>query len=170
MKFYRIELKIIEILVLLLFSIVGAWLCMEKYFIIGILICLNGIFLVVANSFYRWRKSIKVIPCKLEIQKEPLPKKSSNPFKKDKNIGWQINPKTGEVLCDKCLKEDGHAIVLDKDKSGISRVCPRCKTIHILPFGMLSKEDFMENSDIPTANRRPRKKAMRVSTLERSKL
>ena len=40
--------------------------------------------------------------------------------------------------------------------------------MYALPLKMVSKEDFANNTN--TANRRPRKKAMRVSTLERSKL
>jgi len=169
MKFHKIELKIIDLFIVLLFGIIGAWLCMEEYFIIGILICLLGISLVVLNCFYRnYRnvKAIKDLSNKSEIRKELSSKKSSNPFKKDKNIGWQRNPKTGGILCNKCLKENGYAIDLDKDKTGFFMTCPRCKTMHATPFGMLSKEDFMENSDVPVYNRLPRKKAMRVSTLK----
>jgi len=170
MKFHRIEIWIIEVLIALLFNIIGAGFCMKNYFILGISICISGIFLVTANRLYRWRKSIRVISAKQETRKKSLPKKSTNPFKKDGDIGYQINPKTKEVLCNKCLNESGFAVSLDKNKSKVSVSCPRCKTIHMLPFEMLSKEDFTDDSDIPTANRRSRKKAMRVSTLERSKL
>lgn len=136
------------------------------------MIGISGLIYVVIKETSRFYTKIKKLNySKVQkdstiINKEPLSQKSSNPFKKDKNIGWQINPKTGEVLCNKCLDEHGYAIDLDKDKSGISRICPRCKTVHILPFEMLSKEDFMNGSDIPITNRRPRKKAMRISTLK----
>ena len=92
--------------------------------------------------------------------------KSSNPFKKDKNIGWQINSKTGELLCNKCLKENGYAISLVKDITGLFKRCPKCKTVYALPLGMVLKEDFAEDSDIKATDRRPRKKAMRVSILK----
>jgi len=94
-------------------------------------------------------------------------------YKKDKKIGWRIHSITGKTICSKCWENSRFKRVksfLCKDNSKVSVSCPRCKTIHMLPFGMLAKEDFAEDSDIPTANRRPRKKAMRVSTLERSKL
>ena len=53
MKLNKIELKIIEVFVVLLSGIIGTWLCMEKYFTIGILTCLAGIFAVIASSLYR---------------------------------------------------------------------------------------------------------------------
>lgn len=165
MKFNKIELKVIDLFVILLSGIIGAWLCMEKYFILGISICLVGISSVVLNAWYRHRKNVKAISAKQETRKKSLPKKSTNPFKKDEDIGYQINPKTKEVLCNKCLNESGFAVSLDKNKAKVSVNCPRCKTMHMLPFEMLSKEDFTEDSDMP--NRRPRKKAMRVSTIER---
>jgi hypothetical protein len=75
--FSKIELKIIEIFVVLLSGLLGAWLCMEKYFILGISICIGGISLVIANRLYRWRKSVRVISAKQETQKKPLPQKPS---------------------------------------------------------------------------------------------
>jgi len=89
-------------------------------------------------------------------------------FKKDKKIGWRIHSITGKTICSKCWENSRFKRVksfLCKDNSKVSVSCPRCKTIHMLPFGMLSKEDFAEDSDMPIANKRPRKKAMRVSIL-----
>ena len=81
--FSKIELKIIDIFVVLLSGLLGAWLCMEKYFIFGISICLSGISLVIANRLYRRRKSVRVISAKQEAKKNLYPK---NPVPKVKNI------------------------------------------------------------------------------------
>ena len=59
MKFNKIELKCIDMLVAILVGITGAWLCMEKYFIAGILTCLFGILFIIANNLYRNRKTAK---------------------------------------------------------------------------------------------------------------
>ena len=94
-------------------------------------------------------------------------------FKKDKELGWYVHSITGKTICSKCWENSRFPTLksfLCKDNSKVSVSCPRCKTIYMLPFEMLSKEDFMDNSDVSTTNRRPRKKAMRVSTLTKRRI
>jgi hypothetical protein len=59
MKFNKLELKFIEIFFAVLATIIGAWLCMVKFFITGISICIIGILLVIANNLYRNRRAAK---------------------------------------------------------------------------------------------------------------
>ena len=120
-----------------------------------------ALFLVAYGLYGVWKQ--KDIKTKKE---EPLLQKPSNPFEKDKNIGWRRNPATGEALCSKCFDEHKYAIPLDKDITGLFKICPRCKTMYALSFGELMKEDFTKNLNTTATNKGFKKKAMRVSILK----
>jgi hypothetical protein len=90
-------------------------------------------------------------------------------YKKDKKIGWHIHSITGKVICSVCWEKPRFKrfkSFLCKDITGLFKRCPKCKTVYALPLEMVLKEDFAEDFDIKATDRRPRKKAMRVSTLK----
>lgn len=55
MKFTKIEIKVIDILLTAIVGIVVTWLCVEGYFVAGIIACIIGILLVYANNWWRSR-------------------------------------------------------------------------------------------------------------------